>query len=132
MLACTRQIGRMGSVAAGSTMSDFYPSEKEHGISVHATLLSTEWAGAKLNILGAPGYQDFVSEALCALRVGDSAVIVVNAGQGIAAARIKCGERRMNTTYQRRWLLPLWTRRIAILTPYWMMHGLILEPTYFR
>ena len=85
MLACGGQIGRMGTIEAGNTQSDFHPSEKEHGFSVHTTLLSMEWAGAKLNLLDAPGYQDFVGEALSAMRVGDSAVIVINAGQGVSS-----------------------------------------------
>lgn len=85
MLACAKQIGRMGSIEQGTTVSDFHPSEKDHGISVHTSLLTAEWNGAKLNLLDTPGYQDFVSEALSALRVGDSAVVVVNAGQGIAS-----------------------------------------------
>ncbi len=85
MLACAGEIGRMGSIEAGTTQSDFHPSEKAHGISVHTTLLTLEWEGAKLNVLDAPGYQDFSGEALCALRVGDSAVVVVNASQGVSA-----------------------------------------------
>jgi elongation factor G len=85
MLVCAKQLGRLGSIEQGSTASDFHESEREHGISVHATLLAVEWAGAKLNILDTPGYQDFRSEALCGLRVGDSAIVVVNAGQGVSA-----------------------------------------------
>ncbi|MCF7687673.1 MAG: elongation factor G [Cephaloticoccus sp.] len=89
MLACSKQIGRMGSIEAGTTASDFHQSEKDHGISVHTTVLSTEWAGAKLNILDTPGYQDFISEGLSALRVGDFAVIVVNATQGVSVGTDK-------------------------------------------
>jgi elongation factor G len=72
----------MGSIAAGSTVSDYHTSEKDHGISVHASLLHTEWQGKKFNIIDTPGYQDFISEGLAALRVGDFAVVVVNAAHG--------------------------------------------------
>lgn len=85
MMACARQIGRLGSIEQGSTASDFHESEHDHGISVHTTLLAAEWAGAKLNVLDTPGYQDFRSEALSGLRVGDSALVVVNASQGVSA-----------------------------------------------
>ena len=85
MLVCAKQLGRLGSIDQGSTASDFHESEHDHRISVHATLLAAEWEGVKLNILDTPGYQDFRSEALSALRVGDSAVVVVNAGQGVSA-----------------------------------------------
>jgi elongation factor G len=83
MLACSGRIGRMGSIAAGTTVSDYHASEHEHQISVHASLLHTEWMGRKFNILDTPGYSDFISEGLGALRVGDFALIVINAAHGI-------------------------------------------------
>jgi elongation factor G len=83
MLACSGKIGRMGSIAAGSTVSDYHPSEKQHQISVHASLLHTEWMDRKFNILDCPGYADFISEGLGALRVGDFALIVINAAHGL-------------------------------------------------
>ncbi len=39
--------------------------------------------GRKLNILDTPGYSDFIIEGLGALRVGDFAVIVINAAHGL-------------------------------------------------
>jgi elongation factor G len=85
MLVCAGQLGRLGSIDQGSTASDFHESERDHGISVHTTLLAAEWAGAKLNLLDTPGYQDFRSESLSGLRVGDSALVVVSANQGVSA-----------------------------------------------
>ena len=83
MLACSGKIGRMGSIAAGTTASDYHPSEKQHQISVHCSLLHTEWMDRKFNILDTPGYTDFISEGLGAVRVGDFALIVVNAAHGL-------------------------------------------------
>jgi elongation factor G len=83
MLACSGRIGRMGSIAAGSTVSDYHESERKHQISVHCSLLHTEWMGKKFNILDCPGYADFISEGLGALRVGDFALIVINAAHGL-------------------------------------------------
>jgi len=71
MMACSGKIGRLGSVTAGTTVSDYHPSEKVHQISVHASLLNTEWQGKKFNIIDTPGCADFISEGLGALRVGD-------------------------------------------------------------
>ena len=90
MLACSGYIGRLGSIANGSTVSDYHESEKQRKISVHATLLHTEWKGKKFNIIDTPGYLDFSSEALAALRVVDSAVVVVNAlsGVGVGTERV--------------------------------------------
>ena len=83
MLACSGRIGRMGSIAAGTTASDYHPSEKQHQISVHCSLLNTEWMEKKFNILDTPGYSDFISEGLGALRVGDFALVVINAAHGL-------------------------------------------------
>jgi len=83
MLLCSGKIGRLGSITAGSTVSDYHASEKQHQISVHCSLLHTEWMDRKFNILDTPGYADFISEGLGALRVGDFALIVINAAHGL-------------------------------------------------
>ena len=83
MLACAGVINRMGTIASGSTVSDYHESEKHRQISVSASLMHLEWLGKKFNILDCPGYADFISEGLGALRVGDFALIVVNAAHGV-------------------------------------------------
>ena len=45
--------------------------------------MRTEWQGKRFNILDTPGYLDFISEALSALRVSDFALVVVNAQHGV-------------------------------------------------
>lgn len=82
MLACAGVINRMGSIAAGSTVSDYHESEQNRQISVSTTLMHLEWQGKKFNVLDCPGYADFISEALGALRVSDLAVAVVHANHG--------------------------------------------------
>src|SRR2546423_1033928 len=83
IVACGRVINCMGSNSAGSTVSDYHDNEKERQISVSATLMHLEWLGKKFNILDCPGYADFISEGLGALKVGDFALIVVNAAHGV-------------------------------------------------
>lgn len=83
MLACASVINRMGSIAAGSTVSDYHPSEQQRHISVQASLMHAEWLGRKFNIIDTPGYLDFISEGLGALRVGDFALVVVHANHGV-------------------------------------------------
>jgi elongation factor G len=82
MLACAGVINRMGSIAAGSTVSDYHDSEQQRQISVLSTLMHLDWQGKKFNVLDCPGYADFISEALGALRVSDLAVVVVHAYHG--------------------------------------------------
>ncbi|MGA3163309.1 MAG: GTP-binding protein, partial [Verrucomicrobiota bacterium] len=90
MLACSGVISRMGRIADGSTVSDYHVSEKNRQISVSASLLHTEWAGKKFNIIDTPGYLDFISEGLGALRVGDFALVVIHAqhGLGVGTERV--------------------------------------------
>src|SRR3954468_23806775 len=83
MLACSGAIGRMGRIADGTTVSDYHVSEKQRQISTQASLLHTQWLGKKLNIIDTPGYLDFLSESLAALRVADFALVVVHAQHGI-------------------------------------------------
>jgi elongation factor G len=83
MLATAGVINRMGSIAAGSTVSDYHDSEQQRQISVSATLMHLEWLGKKFNIIDCPGYADFISEGLGALRVGDFALIAVHANHGV-------------------------------------------------
>ena len=83
MLYESESINRMGSVEAGSTVSDFHPSEKERQMSVFSSLLHAEWEGHKINILDTPGYPDFVGEVISSLKVADTAIFVINAGEGV-------------------------------------------------
>ncbi len=83
MLACAGVINRMGTIAAGSTVSDYHDSEKHRQISVSASLLHLEWLNKKFNVIDCPGYADFISEGLGALRVGDFALVVIHANHGV-------------------------------------------------
>ncbi|PWU16702.1 MAG: elongation factor G [Verrucomicrobia bacterium] len=83
MLATAGVINRMGTVSGGSTVSDYHDSEHERQISVTASLMHLEWLGKKFNVLDCPGYADFISESLGALKVSDLAVIVVHANHGV-------------------------------------------------
>jgi elongation factor G len=83
MLMCGDVIHRMGSIVQGSTVSDYHVGEQQRQISIHTAPLSLEWQGRRLNVLDTPGYLDFSSEALNALRVVDIAIVVIDAVHGI-------------------------------------------------
>src|SRR5207249_729378 len=84
MLACAGVVNRMGTIAAGSTVSDYHENEQNRKISISATLMHLDWLGKKFNVLDCPGYADFISESLGALRVADFALVVVHANHGVA------------------------------------------------
>lgn len=73
---------RIGTIAEGNTKSDYRPEEIERQCSVGTSLLAFEWDSTKINILDTPGYSDFVGDALSAVRVADTGLIVVDASHG--------------------------------------------------
>src|SRR2546430_8437999 len=90
MLACAGVINRMGSIAAGSTVSDYHDNEQQRQISVSATLMHLEWLGKKFNILDCPGYAAFIRERLGALRGGDFPLIAIHANKCVSAGPADC------------------------------------------
>ncbi len=77
------EISRRGTVQDENTVSDHYLIEKERGNSIFASLMHLDWRGNKINIIDTPGYDDFVGEVVSGLKVADTAVIVLNAQQGV-------------------------------------------------
>ncbi|MBA2240846.1 MAG: elongation factor G [Solirubrobacterales bacterium] len=76
-------INRLGSADEGSTICDFEPEEQQRGMSIGASICSFEHDGRKLNVIDTPGDPSFVAEALGAIAVVDSAVVVVSAVAGV-------------------------------------------------
>jgi elongation factor G len=76
-------VNRLGRVEDGSTALDFEPDEHEREMSIGAGLASFEHDGRKINLIDTPGESSFVADTLAALRVVDSAVVVVNAVMGV-------------------------------------------------
>jgi elongation factor G len=76
-------IKRRGSVDDKNTVSDYRPIELERQNSVSSTLLYVEKNGYKINIIDTPGFDDFIGEVVAAMKVVDTAVMVINAQSGI-------------------------------------------------
>ena len=83
MLFESGAINRRGTVEAGSTVSDFTNIEKERGNTVFSTLMHAHWKDSKINILDTPGLDDFIGEVVSSLKVCDTALMIVNASQGV-------------------------------------------------
>jgi elongation factor G len=73
----------MGKTEAGNTVSDFSSEEQKRQISIGASLLTLERAGKTLFALDAPGFADFTGEMSAAIRVADTALILVSAVGGV-------------------------------------------------
>jgi len=83
MLFTSGTIQRLGSVADGTTTSDYDPLEGERRMGINLSLLPAQWEGMKLNIIDTPGYADFIGEARSGLRVTEGAIIVICAASGV-------------------------------------------------
>ena len=74
---------RLGSVVEGTTVCDYEDDEQERQMSIDAAVASIEFRDRKINLIDTPGEPSFVADALAALRVVDSAVVVVNGVAGV-------------------------------------------------
>ncbi|RPH52182.1 MAG: elongation factor G [Planctomycetota bacterium] len=83
MLFKTKATSRMGSVEDGTSVFDFEPEEKERKNTIDLAVASVNVQGREINILDAPGYPDFVGEAVCGMSAVETAVICINAADGI-------------------------------------------------
>ena len=83
MLYEGKVIDRRGTVEAKNTVSDNAEIEQINQRSVFATPLYAEFMDNKFNIVDAPGADDFVGGAVAAFKVCETAIMVINAQQGV-------------------------------------------------
>ncbi|ROT12842.1 elongation factor G [Paramuribaculum intestinale] len=76
-------IKRRGTVEANNTVCDYFPVEKEYGYSVFSSIFYAEFLGKKLNVIDCPGADDFVGNAITALNVTDTGLILIDAQYGV-------------------------------------------------
>ncbi len=76
-------IDRRGQVDQKNTVSDYNPIEQEQESSVFSTVLYTEFKDQKINFIDAPGLDDFSGQAISGLFAADTALILVNAQNGV-------------------------------------------------
>ncbi|HYL04254.1 MAG TPA: elongation factor G [Steroidobacteraceae bacterium] len=72
-----------GSLARGTTVSDFDPQEKRLQHSLDTAICSFDAAGTRINLIDAPGYPDFLGKTLSVLEAVEAVAIVVSATSGL-------------------------------------------------
>lgn len=82
-LHATGATTRLGKVEDSTTASDYDEEEQRRKISIYSSVIPIEHRDHKINVIDAPGYTDFVGEAISALSVADGAIILVDAVAGI-------------------------------------------------
>jgi elongation factor G len=83
LLAKAGAIAAPGSIERGSTVCDFDPLEKQHKHSIRSAVAHLDWLRTRVHMLDTPGAPDFVGEALCALEAVETAIVVINAQNGV-------------------------------------------------
>ncbi|MDE0330835.1 MAG: elongation factor G [Nitrospinae bacterium] len=70
---------RQGKVDAGNTILDSEPEEVKRNSSILGAVAYANWNRHRLNLLDTPGYSNFISDTVAAIRSSDNAVVVLNA-----------------------------------------------------
>ena len=85
VLYYNKQIDRFGKASDGTTAVDFDVEEGKRGISVYCHLSPVEWKSCEINFIDTPGYRDYEGEEDTGVMMGDNALIVVSAKDGVEA-----------------------------------------------
>src|SRR5437879_2410270 len=72
-----------GSLARGSTVSDFDPQERRLQHSLDTAICSFDFNGIHVNLIDTPGYADFLGKALSVLEAVEAVAVVVSAVNGV-------------------------------------------------
>src|SRR5215469_10441094 len=83
LLLSTGAIRARGSLARGTTVSDFDPQEKRLLHSLDSAICSFDLDGSHINLLDTPGYPDFLGRTLSVLEAVEAVAIVVSAVNGV-------------------------------------------------
>ena len=78
----THTTTRLGKIDEGNTVMDFDPEEAAKKMSLGLSIGFVNHKDHKFNLLDAPGYPDFVGDAIVALPAVENALIVANATGG--------------------------------------------------
>ncbi len=83
LLHRTGAVSSMGSVEKGSTVCDFDPLEKTYQHSLNAAVVHLVHGDTRIHLIDTPGLPDFIGRAIGALPAVETAVVVINAQNGI-------------------------------------------------
>ncbi len=83
LLAAAGAVATAGSLERGSTVSDHDPLERRMQHSLNSSLMHLQWQGCRVHVIDTPGAPDFIGQALPALEAVETAVVVINAANGI-------------------------------------------------
>jgi elongation factor G len=74
---------KQGNTSIGTSIFDTRPDEKDRKVTISMTAGFAEWKDTKINFLDCPGFLDFLGDVRAAVRVTESAIVLVDATDGI-------------------------------------------------
>lgn len=74
---------RLGKTSNGTSIFDHRQDEKERKMTISMAAGFVEWKDSKINLLDTPGFLDLIADTKAALKVVESAIIMVDATSGI-------------------------------------------------
>ena len=89
MLFAAGAVPHLGSIAQGTTVSDFEPEEVHRRSSVSTSLLRCSWNHTTINLVDPPGALSLLGETIMALQAVDAVVLVVSASSGIRSELVR-------------------------------------------
>jgi len=85
MLHAAKMTPTQGRVEDGSAVTAYDEEEVARGVTMQNAVAFVEWQGVKINLIDTPGFHMFTHEARAALLPVESAVVLVNAQNGVEA-----------------------------------------------
>jgi len=89
LLLQANAIRTRGSLARGTTVSDFDPQEKRLQHSLDTTVAGFEHQGVRVNVIDTPGYADFLGKTLAVLEAVEAVAIVVSAAGAVDSLTLR-------------------------------------------
>ena len=93
MLFAAGAVPQLGSIAQGTTVSDFEPEELHRRSSVSTSLLRCSWNHTIINLVDPPGALSLLGETIMALRAVDAVILVVGISSGIRSELVRIWSR---------------------------------------
>ena len=89
MLHLSGKTARLGGHDGTKPTLDYDPEEVKRAFSISTTIAPIDWKGARINVLDAPCYPDFIGDAFAAMSVCETALFVVDAEAGPQPTTVK-------------------------------------------
>jgi elongation factor G len=82
-------IPKKGTIAEGTTVSDYNEDEKERKNSIDLAVASYEKDGIKVNLIDTPGYLDYIGDIIGGVNAADAQIMLVDAFGGVKVGTTK-------------------------------------------